>query len=157
MLAKEIMKTNLITVSPEASLFVAAHLMTKHNISGLPVVKDDHVLVGIISESDIIEDKTLFSGLDHWINIESFLKQSLIRSPESESDHDPGPERAFLSSPVREYMSTRLITATPTSSIEEVSRLLVRNKVNRIPILEGKKVVGIITRGDILKAVSKMT
>ena len=53
-------------------------------------------------------------------------------------------------------MSTRLITARPNSAVEEVARLLVRNKVNRIPIVEDKKIVGIITRGDVLKAIDKL-
>jgi CBS domain-containing protein len=52
-------------------------------------------------------------------------------------------------------MSTRLITAEPNNTVDEVGRLLVRNKVNRIPIVDGKYIVGIITRGDILKAINK--
>jgi CBS domain-containing protein len=150
MLAKDIMTKELITVSPEATLQEAAELMTRHNISGLPVVKEGLVLVGIISESDIIEDRTMFSGLDHWISIESFLKRKNEKGLDNNGDlnHD-------LNSLVRDYMSTRLITAEPGSSVDEVGRLLVRNKVNRIPIIEGKKIVGIITRGDILKAINK--
>lgn len=156
MLAKEIMTTELITVSPEASLHEAAVLMTRHNISGLPVVEGDMMLVGIISESDIIEDRSMFSGLDHWISIETFLKSNLENILEKENGSDVVPEKEFLISPVKDYMSTRLITAKPNSAVEEVARLLVRNKVNRIPIVEDKKIVGIITRGDVLKAIDKL-
>lgn len=156
MLAKEIMTTELIKVSPEATLHEAAVLMTRHNISGLPVVEDDMVLVGIISESDIIEDRSIFSGLDHWISIESFLKRNLDNNLKKESVSDEGPEQDFLSNPVKDYMSTRLITAGPDSTVEEVARLLVRNRVNRIPIVEDNKIVGIITRGDVLKAIDRL-
>ncbi len=154
MLAKDIMTKELITASPEATLQEAAELMTRHNISGLPVVEGDLVLVGIISESDIIEDKTMFSGLDHWISIESFLKRKKEMNLENKQE-DNGEISQDLSSPVRDYMSTRLITAEPDSTVDEVGRLLVRNKVNRIPIVDGKIIVGIITRGDILKAINK--
>lgn len=152
MLAKDIMTTEVITVSPEATLQEAAELMTSHNISGLPVVDGNLVLIGIISESDIIEDRALFSGLDHWINIESFLKRNL----EKEHDAHEAPDQEFLSETVRDYMSTRLITAGPNSAVGEIGRLLVRNKINRIPIVKDRKIVGIITRGDILKAISQM-
>lgn len=155
MLAKEIMTTELITVSPEATLQEAAELMTRHNVSGLPVVEDGLVLVGIISESDIIEDRTMFSGLDHWISIESFLKRNQVKNLEKYPDSAENQEQDFLSEPVKDYMSTRLITAEPDSTVEEVGRLLVRNKVNRIPIVKNKKIVGIITRGDILKAINE--
>ncbi len=154
MLAKDIMTKELITVSPEATLQEAAELMTGHNISGLPVVERNMVLVGIISESDIIEDKTMFSGLDHWISIESFLKRKKEMNLENKQEDNEDLSQD-LSSPVRDYMSTRLITAEPDSTVDEVGRLLVRNKVNRIPIVDGKIIVGIITRGDILKAINK--
>ncbi len=152
--AKDIMTKELITVSPEATLQEAAELMTRHNISGLPVVEGDRVLVGIISESDIIDDRTMFSGLDHWISIESFLKRKQEKSLDNKQEND-GDLNRDLSSPVRDYMSTRLITAEPNSTVDEVGRLLVRNKVNRIPIVDGEYLVGIITRGDILKAINK--
>jgi len=152
MLAKDIMTKKVITVSPDATLNEAAELMTENNISGLPVVENNMTLVGIISESDIIEDRSLLSGLDHWISIESFLKRK------QKPGNDEGPDDDLdldLNSPVKDYMSTRLITAEPHNTVDEVGRLLVRNRVNRIPILEDRKVVGIITRGDILKAINK--
>ncbi len=152
MLAKDIMTKKVITVSPDATLNEAAELMTKNNISGLPVVENDMTLVGIISESDIIEDRSLFSGLDHWISIESFLKRNQKPENEEDPDDDLGPD---MNSPVKDYMSTRLITAEPYSTVDEIGRLLVRNRVNRIPIVKGRIIVGIITRGDILKAINK--
>lgn len=152
MLAKDIMTKKVITVSPDATLNEAAELMTKNNISGLPVVENDMTLVGIISESDIIEDRSLFSGLDHWISIESFLKRNHKLENEEDPDDDLGID---MNSPVKDYMSTRLITTEPHSTVDEVGRLLVRNRVNRIPIVSDRKIVGIITRGDILKAIKK--
>ncbi len=154
MLARDIMTTKLITVSPEATIKEAAELMNEHNISGLPVVEDDFLLVGIISESDIIEDRGLFSRLDHWISIESFLKRKQNHGLEKEdnSGEDSEPD---LSSQVKDYMSTRLITTGAYSIVDEVGRLLVRNKINRIPVVENNRVIGIITRGDILKAINK--
>ncbi len=152
MLAKDIMTKKVVTVSPDATLNDAAELMTEYNISGLPVVESDMTLVGIISESDIIEDRSLFSGLDHWISIESFL----TRNQKLGNDEDPDDDLDLdMNSPVKDYMSTRLITAEPYSTVDEIGRLLVRNRVNRIPILENRKIVGIITRGDILKAIKK--
>lgn len=152
MLAKDIMTKKVITVSPDATLNDAAELMTKNNISGLPVVENDMTLVGIISESDIIEDRSLFSGLDHWISIESFLKSNQKPGYEDDPNEDLGLD---MNSPVKDYMSTRLITSEPHSTVDEIGRKLVRNRVNRIPIVEDRKIVGIITRGDILIAIKK--
>ena len=95
----------------------------------------------------------MFSGLNHWISIESFLKRKQEKSVGVKQDNEEDLAQN-LSSPVKEYMSTRLITAEPENTVDEVGRLLVQNKVNRIPIVVGKNIVGIITRGDILKAIN---
>ncbi|MEW5920617.1 MAG: CBS domain-containing protein [Bacillota bacterium] len=73
MRAKDIMNKDLITITTTDSVREAAKLMADHNISGLPVIDSSGQPVGMISESDIIQRKSLFENLEHWINYGIFF------------------------------------------------------------------------------------
>ena len=152
MLARDIMKTGVLSVSSQATVKEALEIMAKKNVSGLPVLNENGDIKGIISESDIIYPQEIFNRLDHWILLESFLHRN--SAAQSLDNNDYGDDTGYhLDDKVEEVMSTKVITARPDTPVADIARLMVNRKINRIPIVKGKKVVGIITRGDILQAI----
>jgi CBS domain-containing protein len=116
--AKDIMNKNVISISPDDTLDVAAKKLIDNKISGLPVVSDDLYIVGIVTEKDIIE--FAMSG-------------------------------NFFNTPVKDAMITKVVDCDVTTPIEQVSLVLVHNNFKRVPISDKGKLVGVISRGDILK------
>jgi CBS domain-containing protein len=149
--AKDIMQKEVVTILNRATLREAAESMSKNNVSGLPVVDDYGVLVGVVSESDIIERPVLFDKMDHWIKLESFLHNNRISKDERYFEEI----NEYLDNPVKDVMTTRLIKVTLHTPLDEIAKLMVHKKINRVPVTDGEKLLGIITRGDILQAIQR--
>ncbi|MGH3013428.1 MAG: CBS domain-containing protein [Gaiellaceae bacterium] len=130
------MTRNVVTVSPQTPLKEAAELLAQHRISGLPVV-DEGTVVGVLSEADIVVRST-----------GSRESRSLIR--EFLSTRDPQPETAAASA--GEAMSSPAITITPERPVAEAARVMVERGVNRLPVVDGSQLVGIVTRADLVRA-----
>ena len=133
--AREIMSTPVVTVRPETPLKEVAELMAQHRITGVPVVDARGHLVGIISESDFIRK---MEGEQH-----RSLWGSLVEAR--------GKKRELQTQAASELMTTRVIMGDPEMSVRELTRLMSAYDVNRIPIVEEGRVIGIVTRADILR------
>lgn len=115
MKVKDIMTREVITVKEDQTKQQAARLMAEHRISGLPVVNDDGMLVGLLTEHDII---------------------------------------GSTGNKVRDIMTRGIISVSEDSDIEEVSRILVHQRIKRLLVLEQGRLVGVISRGDLVKEVA---
>ncbi len=142
MQAREIMSSPVLTVTPEAPVRDAVQLMLGNHISGLPVVDAQGHLVGIISEADLLlkaaEPKPaepLVEVSGPWLWLERWL----------------GAHRKAAGKTVGEVMTRHVVTAEETTPVCELAARMVRHQVNRLPIVRGREVVGIVTRADILK------
>lgn len=150
---REVMNTHVITITPDEPIRRAAQLLKKHRISGLPVVEDGR-LVGMVTETDILKLlKTSHPGGDLWLPspfeiIEVPLRELIGWEELKHSLEDIGGR------PVRTIMTTELHTITPDETIEDASEKMVRHRINRLPVLENNKLVGIVARADIIKALS---
>ena len=138
MRSRELMSTSVVTVRPEATLKEVMEQMAAHRVSGVPVVDQSGRLVGIISEADILakleygeKGRGLLGLLDH-------LAQAV------------GADRKLQAHTAAELMTTTVITAGPGASFRELLHLMTIHDINRIPIVEGGRVIGIVTRADIL-------
>ncbi|UZP68376.1 CBS domain-containing protein [Desulfovibrio mangrovi] len=142
--ARDIMSTNVITVTPETDIPTAARLMVDNKFNGLPVVSKDGTLVGIICQSDLISQQkklnvpTLFTVLDGIIPMRSM------------SDLD-AEMRKIAASKVSEAMTSAPTTVRPTTPIDEIASLMVDNQYHSLPVVENGQVVGIVGKEDILK------
>lgn len=149
---RDFMNCNVICVSPEDSIFETAKIFSEKNISGAPVVKDGRIL-GVISISDIIRfismklQKTEISQIPSL----SLLLFDFIRSSKDYLTFKK--EIGKISkTKVRNVMSTKVVCISPDASIIEAASLMEKNDVNRLPVVENEKLVGIIAREDLIKA-----
>lgn len=139
MRARELMSTPVVRVAPEATLKEVAERMVAHRVSGVPVVDHFGELVGIISESDLVSKleyeetgQGLVGLLDHLA-------------------HAVGADRKLHARTAAELMTSGVVTAAPDASVRELIHLMTSHGVNRVPIVEGGRVIGIVTRADILR------
>ncbi len=145
LLAKDIMTKKVVTVGKDATLAELAKLLMKNKISGVPVVDGEKRLVGIVSEADIIVKKSSlpfplsfsFAFLDKY---ESYTKST----------------KDFLDIRVEEIMSADVKTARKDITVSKVVNIMINNNINRLPVLDSdNRLVGIITRADIMKSMIK--
>jgi CBS domain-containing protein len=135
MRAREIMSTPVITADPETPLKEVAEILARHRITGVPVVDGRGHLVGIISESDFVRK---MEGEQHRGLLGS-LAEAL------------GKTQKLQTQAASDVMTTRVVTGGPETSVRELTRLMSAHDVNRIPIVEEGRVIGIVTRADILR------
>jgi CBS domain-containing protein len=119
MLASEIMTCKVSTIHPEASVQEAAHLLSRERISGAPVVNVDGMIIGIVTEADII-GKVDREGLH-----------------------------------VADIMSREIIAVTEDTPVNAIAMLLAERKIKRVPVVRSGKLVGIVSRADIVDAVAR--
>jgi CBS domain-containing protein len=138
----EIMQRTVITVRPEASLREVASLLVKHGISGLPVVDRAGTLVGVVSEADFVTREGGTPEGRHRV-LELFLGESAA-------------ERTDLAkaeaATAGEAMTSPAITVDPDASVRDAARIMTERQVNRLPVVSGGKLVGIVSRADLVRA-----
>ena len=146
--AAEIMKSEVVTIREDASVQELAKLLARKKISGVPVVDDQNRVVGIVSEGDLVSQDADIH-FPHYIE----LLGNIIYL-ESVKKYEERLEKAAASS-VSEIMTTEVISVQKDASIEEVATLMTDKEVNRLPVVDGDILVGIITRADVVRAMAK--
>ncbi|MGM0414908.1 MAG: CBS domain-containing protein [Bacillota bacterium] len=145
--ANDIMTKEVITVDPETSVEEAAELMSQYNVSGLPVLENGK-LIGIVTEKDlIVKDKKLH--FPEYINlIGGIIYLESYKKFKEEF-------KKYIAVKVKDLMTKHVETINPDTSVSEIADLMSREEVNRLPVLDGDELVGIVTRGDLIKNMSK--
>ena len=142
MRAQDIMTEEVVCIGIKESVFDAAELLLGANVSAAPVVNDKGVVVGVVSEADLIRRA----------EIDTAAKRSwLARLMDSETSaaHD------FVSSHARrvaDVMTREVVTASEDATLRELVELMERHKVKRIPIVREGILVGVVSRSDVLRA-----
>ncbi len=142
--ARDIMTRELITVTPKTTIGEVANLLDSHRISGLPVVDRPGHLVGIITQSDLVErarDLELPPGIN-LLEIHVFLESPhhLMKRLEK-----------MLGATVEQVMTPDPLTISPDAAIPEIAALMDRKKVHTFPVVENGKLVGIVGKIDIIR------
>jgi len=120
-----LMSTEVVTVNPDATILGAVKVLVKQNITGLPVVDKENRLMGIVSEKDLL--RLVYS-----------LKTKLYDSGDSPKI-------------VEDVMTKDVVTFDKDDPISEVIKCLMDSDFRRVPILSGDKLVGIVSRKDLLE------
>ena len=143
MRAKDVMSTKVISVGPDTSVRAAVAIMLKHRISGLPVVDDKGKLVGLLTENDLV------LGTQWGLPVHLQLLEDLLGT--KDPTRNLKQMQAIGAEIVSTLMTKELVTASPNTPVGELVALLVNNDFKRIPIIDNHKLVGIVTRADIIK------
>lgn len=133
MKAKDVMTAKVVTVSPDHSIRHAARIMLDHCISGLPVVDDNGRLVGIVREGD-------------------FLRRSELGAPAFPT----GGARGYVkghSWKVADLMTSDVVVADEETPIARIVALMQEHGIKRIPVMRGQRLVGVVSRADLLRVV----
>ncbi len=146
--ARDIMTTEVITVSPETLVSDLAETLAGKNISGLPVVDANGALVGIVTQSDLVE-RVQELELPPAINILDFHVYLQIPS------HSIQKVQKMLGTTVADVMTTKVITVSPETPVPQVALLMEKHKIHTIPVLDQGKIVGIIGKMDLVRAVAR--
>jgi len=150
---KDVMNTEVITCTPDETVKNAAQVLKKHRISGLPVVKNNE-LAGIVTETDILKLlKTHSAGGDLWLPSPFEVIEVPLREFIGWEELKHSLE-SIENKPVEKIMTTRVYTVLPGDSIETASEKMVKHRINRLPVVEKEKLVGIVARGDIIKSLA---
>lgn len=146
MMARDVMSTGVITVSPEDRVEDVARLLLDNKISGAPVVDAAGKVIGMITEKDLMikasELKvpfylTLFDSIIFLDNPLRFNNQV----------------RKYTASLVKEAMTDKVISVEETTPLSAVVEIMQWENINRVPVITGGQLVGIITRHDIMKSI----
>ncbi|MDI3483382.1 MAG: hypothetical protein PWQ88_1253 [Candidatus Methanomethylophilaceae archaeon] len=147
---RDVMTTKLVTVHQDDTIKQATLKFAIAGISGAPVVDDENRLVGILSETDILE---LVMKYQDKLRMEHPSLHILSLPFDSTSEMDVKEVVSRISeTPVKEVMTRAVLTVSPDARIIDTVERMIEKKVNRVPVIEKDKLVGIVTRGDIIFA-----
>jgi len=146
MRAHQIMTRPVITVTPETTIVEAANTMLRRHVSGLPVVDAAGKLIGIVSEGDFIRRGEIGTQRKRG----RFLK-FILGPGKAASDfvHEHG-------SKVAEIMTPEPLAITEDTELAEIVELMEKNHVKRLPVARGGRIVGIVSRANLLQAVASL-
>ncbi len=150
---RNVMNTDVITCKPDDPVSLLSKLLKENHISGLPVVEKGKV-VGIVSETDLLKlfEISQFTGglwLPSPFEVIEVPIRNLVRFEEFKKAFEE-----LKSKPVRDIMNKEVQSVSPDDSLEEASSIMVKHKVNRLPVIENGRLVGIVARSDIIKGLS---
>ena len=146
MKAKDIMTKAVITVNQQAAIAEIAKTLINNKVSGVPVVDDGNNLVGIVTEGDLLF-KEMSPRLPESVNI---LGAIIFYSGVDRYAED---WKKIMAVQASEIMTEKVVTISENTEIEEISALMVKHGIKRIPVVDGKKIVGIVSRADITKII----
>jgi CBS domain-containing protein len=139
---RDLMTPEVVTVRPTTPIKDVAKLLVEHRISGMPVVDDGGRVVGVVSEGDLIVKE---QGVD-----------SVERRPLARIFGDSTETREQLAKVVAltagDAMSAPAVTISVDALVSEAAATMTRNRVNRLPVVEGRELVGVVSRADVVRA-----
>ena len=146
--ARDLMTTNVITVKNDMPIKQIMKIMADHKIEALPVIDKNDYLVGIITDGDLMFRFSKF----YPPLFEQILQDAIhVENPMAMRDE----VNKMLGNTAGDIMTKRVVSVTEDMTLEDISSILVTRKVKRLPVVKDKKVIGIITRKDIISVLSK--
>ena len=147
MKASDVMVTNVITVGPDARVSEVAQLLLNHRISAIPVIGAQGEILGIVSEGDLLNRHE--AGTTHrkswWLELLASRETMAADYVKSHSQH------------VTDVMTRNVIKAPPDMSVADLAALLEKHRIKRVPIVKDGKMVGIVSRANLLQSLVRQT
>ena len=147
--ASDVMIKNVVTVGPETPTRTVAKLLLEKGFSAVPVIADNGAVIGMVSEGDLIASEIgsraprrgwwlelLAEGEDLATEFVDYLKA--------------------VDRPAREVMTAPVVTVAEDTPVEAIAQTLQAHNIKRVPVLREGRVVGIVTRADLVRALAKL-
>jgi len=144
MKAMDVMTRDVVTVTPDDAVADAIKLLAEHDVSALPVVDDEGSVVGIISEADLVHRDEIGTEKHRPWWLEAVTPASTL-ADEFAKSHGRR---------VAEIMSSHVVSASEDTPLGEVATLLEKHRIKRVPILRDGKLVGIVSRSNLIQALA---
>ena len=138
----DVMTHPVVTVRRDAPLKDVARLLIEHGISGVPVADDDGAVVGVVSEADFLVKEQGAAEVRH-------RRLARLIGESSETRHQLD---VVFARTAAEAMSAPAVTITSTRPIHEAAAIMTSRRINRLPVVDDGRLVGIVTRADLLRA-----
>ncbi len=145
----DIMERDVPTVGPEDDVETVLRVMRTHELPGVPVVNESGRCMGIITEADLVlSDEGADLHLPHYFELfGGFVFLEPLQRFEARL-------RKAFASKARDLMTEDPVTVSPDASVAEAARLIASKKHNRLPVVERDRLVGVVTRLDVLDALA---
>ncbi len=144
--AADVMTRNVITVAPGTTVQSLAGLLSERGISGVPVVDDAGQLAGVVSEGDLLRRTEIGTDQPGSVRRSWWLEDfATARAREYVKSHGRT---------VGDIMTRDVVAVTEDTDLGEIARLLETNRIKRVPVLRDGKVVGIVSRSNLVRALS---
>lgn len=137
--ARDVMTTNVVAVRPEMPVNAIAALLLERHISAVPVIDDERRVVGIVSEGDLVRREETAPRPSWWL--------AIFGDPEKLA-------REFARSHgqrAKDVMSREVVTVSEETPLGEIAALLEKHRIKRVPVLRDGRLVGIVSRADVLR------
>ena len=144
MQAKDIMTQNLITVGPETTIREMAEILVKNKISGLPVVDDQGKVIGMVSEGDLMQTEIAPKLPDALSILGAIIYYNGLREYKEAF-------RKVAATKAEEIMTDKVVAVQAEDDVSQVGQLMLDHNIKRVPVLDGTRLVGIISRSDMVK------
>lgn len=138
----DIMTRTVISVTPETTIAEAAQLLLQHRISGLPVVDAGGAVVGIVTEGDLLRRVETGTQRRHARWLEFLIAPGRLAREYTDAN----------ARKVGEVMSEDVVSATPRDALSDVVEVMERRRVKRLPVIEAGRLVGIVSRANLVQA-----
>ncbi len=145
---RDIMTSNPLKARPEEDISQAAKMLLEKHINGLPVVDEDNVLVGILTQSDLVAMQKKFPLPTIFTVLDGILPLSSMSRVEKEVEK-------MTASKVEQAMTPDPVHVAPDTAVEEVAQIMADNKFHTVPVVEGDKLVGVVGKEDVLRTLYK--
>ena len=147
---RDVMQADPITVAPTMRLAELVDLFVRERLAGVPVIDPERRVLGIVTEGDIILQEVEGDfELPHFV---PFLDGAIFL--QSTDRWDSQMRKAFAAT-VDDLMTRDVRTVAPTDSIHEAAKRMARHHVSRLPVVEDGRLVGLISRSDIVRALAR--
>jgi len=144
MRATDVMMTRVITVDENATVPEAAKLLAEHGVSAVPVVDTDDRVIGMVSEGDLL----------HRAEIGTERRRSWWLEMMSSTNRLAGEYIKSHSGKVKDVMTRDVLSVTEDTPVADIAVLLETNRIKRVPVLRDGKLVGIVSRANLVRALA---
>ena len=142
--ASDVMVRDVITTGPDEDVSQAAKRLVDYDVSALPVVDDDRNVVGILSEADLLRREEIGTEKQRPWWLEALTPASVLAMDYAKSHGRK----------VSEVMSQAVVTAAEDATLAEIATLLERHRIKRVPIVRDGKLVGVVSRANLIQALA---